>query len=64
MDLIGSVQYIENRLGGRKFNQSKGKSAQKSPRTVAEEENKSHPDERHVVPEYDAYVGRIIDTSA
>lgn len=64
MDLIGSVQYIENRLAGRKFSQRKGESAQKYIRTAAEEESKSCADERHAVPDYDAHIGRIIDTSA
>lgn len=62
MDLIGSIQYIENRLGERRPGQ--GKSAPKSAHHLAEEEQKSSVDDRHTVPDYDAYVGRVIDTMA
>lgn len=64
MDLVGSVLSIENRLGKRKPSQGKVKPAQKHDHTEVTEEKASRDDERHVVPEYDAYIGRIVDTTA
>lgn len=64
MDLVGGILSIENRLGKRKPDQGKAKPAQKHVHTEAPEEKTDHDDERHVVPEYDAYIGRIVDTSA
>lgn len=64
MDLVSHIQHIENRLGGQKSGQGKGRSAQKNMRTVAVKEQSCHADEQHVVPEYDAHVGRIVDTTA
>lgn len=62
MDLIGSIQYIENRLGERKPGQ--GKAASKNTRAPAMAEKESQADDGHVVPDYDAHIGRIIDTNA
>ena len=44
MDLIGSVNYIEGRLGERKFKQEKRKSAQKNTRIDAVDGNKDQAD--------------------
>ncbi len=64
MDLIGSVNFIENRLGGRKPNQGKGKSAQKNPRNNEVDEKNSQPDDHHSPTEYDSRLGRKLDTTA
>jgi len=64
MDLIGSVLSIENRLGRRKSSQGKDKSAQKHICPEIPDEKTADADELHVVPEYDAYIGRIVDTTA
>lgn len=64
MDLVGGILSIENRLGKRKPGQGKDKPAQKHAHTEAPEDKTNRDDERHVVPEYDAYIGRIVDTSA
>ena len=39
MDLISSIKYMENRLGGRKYSYKKGKTAQKTPHSNAVEEH-------------------------
>jgi len=64
MDLIGSVNFIENRLGGRKPSQGKGKSAQKNPRHDEVGEKSSQPDDHHSPTEYDSRLGRKLDTTA
>jgi hypothetical protein len=64
MDLIGSVNYIENRLGGRKPNQGKGKPAQKNNRNDAVDEKSIQSDSSHPPTEYDTRLGRKIDTTA
>ena len=64
MDLIGSINYIENRLGGRKPNQGKGKPAQKNNRNEAMEEKSVQADSSHPPTEYDTRLGRKIDTVA
>lgn len=64
MDLIGSILSIENRLGRRKPNQGKGKSAQKNSSSEIPDEKTAHKEVRHAVPEYDAHIGRIVDTTA
>lgn len=62
MDLIGSVKYIENRLGGRKSNQGERKFGKKS---VNAEHGKSvQADANHSQSEYDIRLGRKIDTTA
>ena len=65
MDLIGSINYIENRLGGRKPNQGKGKPAQKNNRNddVVEEKNAQATSSQPPT-EYDTRLGRKIDTVA
>ncbi len=64
MDLIGSITYIENRLGGRKPNQGKGKSAHKDSRDNAVTELENQADTQHASTEYDARLGRKIDITA
>ena len=64
MDLIGSINYIENRLGGRKPNQGRGKATQKNKRNDAAEERKLPTDPGALPTEYDTRVGRKIDTTA
>jgi hypothetical protein len=64
MDLIGSVNYIENRLGGRKPNQDKEKPAQKNIRKAASDEKGNQADHNQPQTEYDLRLGRVIDTTA
>lgn len=64
MDLIGSINYIENRLGGRKPNQEKGKPAQKNIRKDAVEEKSTQTDSAHPQTKYDTRLGRKIDITA
>lgn len=64
MDLISSVKYIESRLGGHRSNQGKKRSAQKNTRTDALDEKKDQADARQFPSEYDARLGRKIDTTA
>ena len=64
MDLIGSIHFIENRLGGRKPGQGKGKPAQKNPRKDEVGEKSSQPDDPHSPTEYDSRLGRKLDTIA
>lgn len=64
MDLIGSINYIENRLGGRKPNQGKGKPAKKNIRDDAVDEKSHQADSSHPPTEYDTRLGRKIDTTA
>jgi hypothetical protein len=64
MDLIGSVNYIENRLGGRKSNQERRKPAQKNNRNDAVDEKSTQADSSHPPSEYDTRLGRKIDTTA
>ena len=64
MDLIGSVGYIENRLGGRKSNQGKEKSAQKNNRIIAMEEKKDSADANDIPAEYGPRLGQSVDTTA
>lgn len=62
MDLIGTVNYIENRLGGRKSNQGERKSGKKS--VNAEHGKSDQADANHSQSEYDTRLGRKIDTTA
>ena len=64
MDLIGSINYIENRLGGRKPDQGKGKPAQKSSRDDSVEEKSIQENTNPSPTEYDTRLGRKIDTIA
>jgi len=64
MDLIGSIKYTENRLGGRKPNQGKGKSVQKNTRNDAVDEKNTQADANHSPTEYGTRLGRKIDTTA
>jgi len=64
MDLIGSINYIENRLGGRHPNQGKRKSAQKSPRSDTENAKNTPADANQPTTEYEPRLGRKLDTTA
>jgi len=64
MDLIGSINFMENRLGGRKPNQGKGKGVQKNTSKDAVGENNSQADTNHALTEYDARIGGNVDTTA
>ena len=64
MDLIGSIKFTENRLGGRKANHGKGKPAQKNTGNDAVDEKNSQADTHHSLTEHDARLGRKIDTTA
>jgi len=64
MDLVGSIQYMENRLGGRKPNQGKGKPAQKNKHNDAVDDKNNQTDSSHASSEYDNRLGRKIDTTA
>jgi hypothetical protein len=64
MDLIGSIQYMENRLGGRKPNQGKGKPAQEKTRNDAGDERNAQSDANHYSIECDTWLGRKVDTTA
>jgi len=64
MDLIGSIQSMENRLGGRKPNQGKGKSVQKNIRNDAGDEKNNQADTNHPSTEHDTRLGQKVDTTA
>ncbi|MDO8811810.1 MAG: hypothetical protein Q7J38_07265 [Gallionella sp.] len=64
MDLIGSIKYIENRFGGRKHSQSKGKPVQKNIRNNAESEKNAQSNTYHSSAEYDARLGRKVNITA
>lgn len=64
MDLIGSINYIENRLGGRKPNQGRGKPAQKKAPNHVEDEQIIQTDSEHPATEQGVRLGRVIDTTA
>jgi len=64
MDLIGNIKFIENRFGGRKPNQGKGKSAQKTPGNEAIDEKNTPADAHHSSTEYDTRLGLKVDTIA
>lgn len=64
MDLIGSILSIENRLGGRKPSQGKGKSAQKNTSPHAADDKNRSSGEQHGEPKDEYRVGRIVDTTA
>lgn len=64
MDLISSIKYSENRLGGRNPNQGKGKSERKEIRNdVAMDANAPVVADR-LSAERDAMRGRKVDTTA
>jgi len=56
MDLIGSIQYLGNRLAGRKASQNKGKPGHKNG------EKKNQPDSPHLSAE--TRLGQKLDTTA
>ena len=61
MDLVGSVKYIESRLGERKPNQGKGKTAPKHPQ--AADDGKGREAAAHRPEEHGDGIGRVIDVS-
>jgi len=64
MDLIGSVKYIENRLGRRKPNHGEGKPARKNTRGGAGDVSEDQAGARHSPEENGARLGRKVDTTA
>ncbi len=64
MDLIGSVKFIENRLGRRKPNHAKVKSAQKNTGNDAMDEKNIQTDANHSSTECDTRLGLKVDTTA
>ena len=64
MDLIGSVKFMENRLGRRKPDHGKGKPAQKNVRNDIVDEKNAQTDASQPSPEYDTRLGRKVDTTA
>ena len=65
MGLIGSVKFMENRLGGRKPNHGKGrKPAQKNTGNDAVNEKNAQADTNQPSTEYDSRIGRKLDTTA
>lgn len=64
MDLIGSINYIENRLDGRKPNQGRGRPVQKKAPNHVEDEKSIQTDSERPATEQDARLGRMIDTTA
>lgn len=61
MDLVGSVKYIENRLGERKPSQGKGKPAPKHPQ--AADDGKRREAEGRQPEGCGDGIGRVIDVS-
>lgn len=64
MDLVGSIQNIENRLGGWKSGQGKGKKTPKNARPDIPDDKNDQANDAHGVPEDDGWIGRIVDTTA
>lgn len=64
MDLIGSVKYIENRLGERKPSHGGGKSAQKNTHGGASGASEDQADTHPSPAESDTRLGRKVDTTA
>lgn len=64
MDLIGSVKYIESRLGERKSYHNKGKPARKSAGTGAAGDEEGRADAGHSPAGNASRLGRKIDTTA
>ena len=64
MDLIGSVKYIENRLGEQKSSQGKKQVLRKNTRIGAVDEKGAQADTNFCPTEYDARLGQKVDTTA
>ena len=64
MDLISSINAIENKPGERKPSPGRGKSAPKNIRTNAADEKNAPADAHHSSTEYDPTLGRQLDTTA
>lgn len=63
MDLIGNIKFIENRLGWRKPDRSKGKPAQKNTGNDAADEKNAQADAPHPS-ENNTRLGLKVDTTA
>lgn len=64
MDLIGSIKLIENRLGWRKPDRSKGKPAQKNTSNDAVDDKNTQADAHHPSTENNTRLGLKVDTTA
>ena len=64
MDLIGSINHIENKPGERKPDPGRGKSVRKNTRNDAADEKNAPADAHHSSTEHDARLGRKVDTTA
>lgn len=64
MDLIGSINHIEDKPGGRNPNPGKGKSVPKNTRTNAADEKNAPADAHHSSTEHNPRLGWGIDTTA
>jgi hypothetical protein len=64
MDLISSIKYAENSLGGRNPNQGKGKSARKDTRNDAAVDANAPAVADRLSADGDALLGRKVDTTA
>jgi len=64
MDLIGSINHIENKPGGRKPNPGKGKPVPKNTPNNAAGGKNAPADANHSSTENDTPLGRKVDTTA
>lgn len=64
MDLMGSINHIENRPGERKPNPGKGKSVPKKTRDDAADDKHAPANANHPSTECDTRLGRKVDTTA
>jgi len=63
MDLISSVKYAENSLGGRRPSQDRGKSARKETRNETSDDANAPALANPVPAESDILLGRRVDTT-
>lgn len=64
MDLVGSIKYMENRLGGRKHSYKKGKPAQKNTHSNTVEEQDAQSSTYHPSSGDDARLGQKVNVTA
>jgi hypothetical protein len=64
MDLISSIKFLEGRLGGRKPDYGKKKSAQKNARNNTTNEKIVRAETNYFSTEYDTRLGRKLNTTA
>ncbi|MCK9202687.1 MAG: hypothetical protein M0P59_14150 [Gallionella sp.] len=64
MDMIGNIQFIENRLGGRKPSQGKRRPEPSKERSHSGDESPAQTGEHPADSENDYHIGRIVDTTA